>query len=139
MKHFDIDVIAIIVADKIVMSEGRLEEGRLELFDLIRYVTRDEFAYFQIPRLIDEIRPVVLEMHPNLEGMSELLEDLTAENVVEKYDLLVETYGESLPVRKLKRTEHLVVPAMVEASRIVDGGTWHGRNYSPIDIEFYEI
>lgn len=109
------------IGDILSVTTGTLMSPRLigGVYDILNWMTGESLYTHQLPRVCREAGPVILAMHPQLEGAEKHMRGVTPDNHGQILARLVERYGETLPVPKMTIDQHESIDPMSELAEKV--------------------
>lgn len=109
MKLFHLGDILSVTTD-ILVSPRRMEG----VYDILNYMTGDNIYTHQIPRIMQECKPYLLEQHPKLRNVS-IQAFIDGKNWKKWLNQQIDIYGEMLPVRPIPKKAHKKIDPIIEA------------------------
>jgi hypothetical protein len=83
------------------------------------YMAGEPVFTHQIPRLAREVKPALLERHPELAPTCQEAEEITQENWQQYRDRFIERHGAMMTVEPLKAAEHESIDPLSELAEMV--------------------
>jgi len=110
--NFDLGTILSIVTPVLLTEMGNV-------YEILDYMTGDSNFTHQLPRVAAEMRPVILEQHPQLAEVN--AEGIGTENWKEFLRDMVSKYGESLPIVPCGLWQHRTIDPQEEMLEMLNG------------------
>lgn len=122
-QRYNWEVKSFHLGDVLSITDGHLvsPEGIGGVYQILNYMTGDDLYTHQIPRVMDECRPHLLQQHPHLAHV-QFPDGLHGEAGCRAWlDEQVVQFGETLPVEPIPRDEHRRVNALAELEALLPG------------------
>jgi hypothetical protein len=107
------------IGDILSITDGHLVSPRLiaGVYDILNFLTGDNLYTHQLGRAMDECRPHLLTLHPQLASVDS--SSVTGENWQAWLDDRVKEFGETLPVTPVPKGVHEVKDPIQELEEMV--------------------
>lgn len=107
MKKFHISDILTILTGKMVSIRNM--EG---VYDILNYMTDDNLHTHQIPRVLDEVKPYLIDQFPGFLSID--ISDISEDNLINRIELIEKEYGSYFEVERLPNGIHEFINPIAE-------------------------
>ena len=104
-KDFDTAAVLSVVTGRLMTATVK-DSGIARVYEVLNWMTGESVFTHQLPRICQEAVPVILALHPTLQGAIDESAAVTNENWREWLAIWTARYGENLAVPKFSETEH---------------------------------
>lgn len=100
------------LSDVLTVTTGKLLSSRHMdgVYDILKYMTDDDVYTHQIPRILNECAPIIIEQYPNLKNIN-LPEGV---DIHQWLDEQINKFGEELEIKKLPKGYHAIKDPIAE-------------------------
>lgn len=95
------------------------EQGIGAVYEVLNWMTGESVYTHQIPRIGEEARPVVLELHPHLAQACEEAKQINPDNWRQWLETWEERYGDMIAVPKMTADQHERIDPLSELAERV--------------------